>query len=94
MGLPKGTNNGAKGIKGRSGRKSAYQELSDAWLLWEMFFEELSKEEIQEKLKSGTYSLKDIFIQKGYEGNERILIEIFKKLFPDKSLVREQSQSP
>lgn len=92
MGLPKGINNGAHGIKCRSGRKSAYQEHADAKLLWDIFFDELNKEEIREKIKSGRYSLKDVFIQKGFDGNERVLIEIFKKLFPDKSLVKGQSQ--
>ena len=71
-------------MKGRSGRKSAYQEKADAELLWQMFFGELSRDEVQNKLKSGKYSLKDVWISKGFTGNERVLIEIFRKLFPDK----------
>lgn len=73
---------GQKGNKG-GGRKSAYQEQADAKMLWEMFFGLQSKEEIQKKLKGGKYSLKDVFVSKAFAGNERILVEIFKKLFPD-----------
>lgn len=77
--------NGTKvvGKKGRSGRKSKYQEMVDAEMLSQMFLEELDKEEVRKKIASGKYSLKDVWVSKGYAGNERVLSEIFRKLFPD-----------
>ena len=91
MGLPKGTNAGNHGMPGRSGRKSAYQENADATLLREMFLNPMSRDEIQAKLKSGRYSLKDLFVSKGYAGNERVLLALFHKYFPDNLLVGQQA---
>ena len=79
MGRPGVGNPGNKG--GR--RPSAYQEIANAALLAEMFFGKLDREEIKAKLASGKYSLKDIWVSKGFSGNEKVLTEIFKKLFPD-----------
>ena len=90
MGLPKGTNNGNHGAEGRSGRKSAYQENTDATLLREMFLNPMSRDEVQSTLKSGKYSLKDLFVSKGYAGNERVLLALFHKYFPDDLLTMEQ----
>jgi hypothetical protein len=78
MGNPRG-NPGNKG----GGRKSAYQEKADAELLWRMFMGELSKDELLQKLKTGKYSLKDVFVTKAFQGNERFLSDMFRKLFPD-----------
>ena len=75
-------NQNAKGNKG-GGRKSAYQEKADADLLYKMFFGDMDKEEILNKVKSGNYSLKDVFISKAFLGNEKILTTVFKKIFPD-----------
>lgn len=82
-------NKNAVGNKG-GGRKSAYQENADAALLREMFLNPMSREEIQAKLKSGKYSLKDLFVSKGYAGNERVLLALFHKYFPDDLLTMEQ----
>ena len=77
--------------RGRNGgRKSAYQELADAEFLKEMFHGELSKDEVMEKLKTGKYSLKDVFIAKAFQGNERFLSDIFHKLVPD--LVQQKEE--
>ena len=84
MSNPKG-NPGNKG----GGRKSAYQERADARLLEEMFFNELCKEETLAKIRSGKYSLKDMFVSKAFDGNERFLGEMFRKLFPDKVETKE-----
>jgi hypothetical protein len=91
MGLPKGTNAGNHGMPGRSGRKSAYQENADASMLREMFLTPMSREEVQAKLKSGKYSLKDLFVSKGYAGNERVLLAMFHKYFPDDLLANRQT---
>lgn len=71
------------GNKG-GGRKSAYQETADAQLLWDMFNGKLSQKKIEKLMSKGRYSLKDKFVGMAFKGNERILVEIFKKLFPDK----------
>ncbi len=78
-----GTNNGNHGKKGRSGRKGAFVEQNDAEILREMFFTDQGKEELIAKLRSGRYSIKDVFIQKGFSGNERVLLALFNKVFPD-----------
>lgn len=66
-----------------SGRKSAYAEKVNAELLAEMFLGKIDKDEVKKKLASGKYSLKDVFISKAFSGNEQILNNIFRKLFPD-----------
>ena len=83
-------NQNAVGNKG-GGRKSAYQENADATLLREMFLNPMSRDEVQAKLKSGKYSLKDLFVSKGYAGNERVLLALFHKYFPDDLLANRQS---
>ena len=81
MAAPFGNKNAA-GNRG-GGRKSAYQEYADAELLHEMFFNEISREEVQKKLASGKYSLKDLFVSKAFAGNDRALLALFHKAFPD-----------
>ena len=77
--MPSGGTIGNKG----GGRKSAYQEKADAETLHKMFFDVLDKQEVKKMISDGKYSLKDVFISKGFTGNEKILIELFKKVFPD-----------
>jgi hypothetical protein len=83
-------NQNAVGNKG-GGRKSAYQENADASMLREMFLTPMSRDEVQAKLKSGKYSLKDLFVSKGYAGNERMLLALFHKYFPDDLLANRQT---
>ena len=80
-----GTNYGNHGKKGRSGRKSIGQEKADYEMLEKMFLNEMAKEDVQKKLASGKYSLKDVFVSKAFAGNERLLSQVFHKLFPDQS---------
>ena len=75
-------NKNALGNKG-GGRKSAYQEKADVETLHKMFFDVLSKEDVKQYIKEGKYSLMDVFLSKGFGGNDKILIELFKKIFPD-----------
>ena len=75
------------GKKGRSGRKTIQVEHANAEMLEQMFLNEMSKEEVQKKLASGRYSLKEVFVSKAFAGNERMLIAMFNKLFPDKSVM-------
>jgi hypothetical protein len=90
MAAPEGNQN-AVGNKG-GGRKSAYQENADAAMLREMFLNPMSRDEVQAKLKSGKYSLKDLFVSKGYAGNERVLLALFHKYFPDDLLANRQAE--
>ena len=76
-------NKAAVGNKG-GGRPSAYQERENADLLWDMFYGNLSEKEIEKKIKSGKFSLNDRFLQKALAGNERVMTEVFKKLFPER----------
>lgn len=77
------------GQKGRSGRKSTYQEKADAALLWKVFTDKFSKEELMVILK-GKHSIRDVWIAKAYAGNERFIQQIVHKLFPEKMEVDEQ----
>ena len=92
MGAPEGNTNAEGNIGGR--RKSAYQEMADAEALHEMFFGQQDKIEILEKIKKGKYSLKDILISKAFGGNEKILVAIFKKIFPDSLNIGGQAGNP
>ena len=44
-------------------------------------------------LKTGKYSLKDIFVSKSYSGNERFLLALFNKNFPDDLLTAESGKA-
>lgn len=76
-------NHGVQGAKGRSGRKSAYQELADAVELNKLFFEPQSINELKKQIKKGTYPLKSVFVVKAFAGSEKVLLKIFDKVFPD-----------
>lgn len=67
-----------------SGRKSAYQELADAKLLLEMFFGEHDAKKVMAKIKTGKYSLLDLYIAKAYGGNDAYIVRVFEKVFPDR----------
>lgn len=84
MGNPKGSNAGSHGVKGKSGRKSAYQERADADTLHRMYFETPPQEELEEKIRTGKASLKDRHLLTAMEGDVRALNAIFAKVFPDK----------
>lgn len=87
MGAPINNTNGlgnSGGKKGISGRKSAYQEMATAELLNEIFFKEFHLENIKNKIEKGTYSLKDLLLMRALQGNDRIILGIFNRIFPDK----------
>ena len=85
---PYGNPGNSGGKKGISGRKSQYQEKADAELLWKVFTEKFSKEELTEILR-GKHSIKDVWITKAFAGNERFIQQIVHKLFPEKFDVDE-----
>lgn len=74
---------GNPGNKG-GGRKSAYQERADADFLAKMFFEEHTKEEIENMIKENR-SISKTMLAKALAGNERFILAVFNKLFPDLS---------
>lgn len=81
MGAPKGNKN-AVGNEG-GGRKSAYQELADASEAHKIFFEEHDQEEIETKIKSGKFSIKDRFILTAMEGDSSVINKAYHKAVPD-----------
>ena len=89
MGNPKGSNAGTVGKKGRSGRKSAFEEHKIAEIIKEAFLEGVDYQalkETMEKLKDGSIKkvrLLDIALAKATRG-DAILNEMLRKLMPDK----------
>lgn len=84
--MPNITNNGNVGKKGRSGRKSAYQERADALTLEKMYLDANAAEEIKRKIESGEpFSIKDRHVLNALEGDQKAINPIFNKLFPDKT---------
>lgn len=70
------------GNKG-GGRASAYEEVQNA--IWHAEKWEIDSDVpmLQAKLKSGKYSVRDVFLAKALQGNERILGIFANKLLPD-----------
>lgn len=76
---------GNKNAKGKKvGRKSAYQELADATNAHQMFFDVQDQAEIERRIESGKFSLRDRFILTGMEGDTAILTKALHKAVPDK----------
>lgn len=65
------------------GRKSAYQEKVRAEFLSELWDDEQAIEKLKAQIQSGTYAAKHIFALKVLSGNEPLLKELVRKLFPD-----------
>ncbi len=83
MGAPVGNKNG-RGAKGRSGRKSAYQEKADQAYLMDLWFKKHTKDEITELLSAaGEHGMSDAWLAKGVSGNVAVMKVVFNKLFPD-----------
>lgn len=74
-----------KGNPGNKGgrRPSAYEELQNA--IWHHDKWEVDSDvpALQEKLKTGKYSVRDVFLAKALQGNERVLSIFANKLLPD-----------
>lgn len=71
------------GKKGFSGRKSAYEEVARALDAHAIFFEEQSQEELEIKIQSGTFSIKDRFLLTAMEGDSSIINKAYQKAVPD-----------
>jgi len=72
MGNPKGSNAGNHGKKGRSGRKSLYEEKARAKMLVEAWFDGVSVQELQE--------FRDEFLVKNESGKMVINLNSKKKM--------------
>jgi hypothetical protein len=83
MAAPTGNQNAKGHNGGNAGRKTAYGEQADANFLWEMFTNPQSKEELANRIRSGTHSLLDVMVVRAMAGSDKLLGDIFRKLFPD-----------
>lgn len=104
--MPRVGNNGNCGKKGRSGRKSFYQEQADAERLMAAFFEGIELKNIkniedlleQMKLKKGgkkKIKLFDVMILRALQNSKPgmdVLINLMKKVFPDKAETKTKDE--
>ncbi len=93
MAAPLGNKNG-RGMKGRSGRKSKFQEIAEARDVEAIFFNEHDQEALENKVRSGKFSIKDRFILTAMEGDTQVLITSAKKVFPDKTKLSGDPNAP
>lgn len=70
------------GNKG-GGRASAFEELKEAVWHDEKWNIDTDVPSLQAKLKTGQYAVKDVFLAKALQGNERILSIFANKLLAD-----------
>jgi len=73
-----------KSIGNKGGRRpSAYEEVQNA--VWHSEKWEIDSDvpALQAKLKTGKYSVRDVFLAKALQGNERVLSIFANKLLPD-----------
>jgi len=80
-GAPKGNKN-AIGNKG-GGRPSAYEEMANALNAHQIFFDEQSQEELEAKIASGRFSIKDRFLLNAMEGDSGTVLKAYQKAVPD-----------
>lgn len=71
------------GKKGKSGRKSAYQEIADATEAYRIFTQDNDQEELESKIASGKFSIKDRFILNAMEGDAATVMKAYHKAVPD-----------
>lgn len=85
MGAPKGNKN-ALGHDGRgTGRGSLLKECAKVDDLEAMWKGTVSREEIEEKIKSGKYGARDVFWMKVLAGKEAMLAKLLDKLYASKT---------
>ncbi len=79
------------GKKGRSGRKSLKIERATFEVLEKMYFNPPSQDEIEQRVRTGKFSIKDRHILNALEGDQKAITPIFAKLFPDKMEVKDET---
>lgn len=72
------------GKKGRSGRKSIRVERANLETLEKMYFETPSQDDLEEKIRTGKFTIKDRHMLTALEGDVKAITPIFNKVFPDK----------
>ena len=72
-----------KGHPPMGGRKSMAQELSDYEALRAKWTTPGLGDEIIKRIGTGKESLEDIFFALGFKEEVKVLVEVFKKLYPD-----------
>ena len=85
MGAPKGNKNA---VGKNVGRKSAYQEHQDARELHDLWEKEHDIESLINKIKGKKFNARTRFVLRILQGKDSALIELFRKIFPDKLNVR------
>ena len=80
-----------KGKKGRSGRKTAYEERGQAKILYDSFFNDSDLEELKKKVASGVYSIWDTTKLMALQGDTRIINTLSGKVFPDKLEMEDET---
>ena len=88
MGAPIGNHNGS-GKKGRSGRKGSFDERATYAFLADLWFTVIDKRKINAKIASGKFSAKDMLLKLIADGNDKVLIVVFNKVFPDTAMARQ-----
>ena len=83
MGLHKGQKPKGHGVKGKSGRKSAYAERIDADRLINLVSQRYTKGAIKKKLNKDEMDFLERRVLKAHLGDQIIAAKIIDKLFPD-----------
>ena len=84
MGAKEGNQN-ATGHSGKNaGRKSAYKEISDARMLWDIWNGKYTREELKKIIKNQKFGVKHIFAAKCMNGDLKAILPLLNKLFANK----------
>ena len=75
---------GNPGNKG-GGRKGALIEFRNAERLWNTWTGKQKRDEVLKLLQSGEYSLEELFNSLAFGKNEKMLLAMFNKIWPDKT---------
>ena len=92
MAAPEGNKN-ALGNKGGR-RKSAYQENADYEKLWKRWLTPGVEKALLARVKAGKGSLEDIFFALAHGKDIRVLLTVFKKLYPDLHKLQGDKDNP
>ena len=77
---------------GKSGRKSQTDERATYAYLAELWFTVIDVEKVNAKIASGKFTMKDMLLKLVIDGNSKVLIAIFDKVFPDSAIGRQYGQ--
>lgn len=91
MSAPISNRNGC-GKAGRSGRKSYIDERATYQFFVDLWFTEYDKREIDNKIKSNRFSPRDMLLKLIFDGNDKVLIAVLDKVFPDSAMGRQYEQ--